>query len=150
MNKAWLALIIPGLLAIIVSVFVLALLLIKLLWPWTIPDLFPGAVDQGLIAREITWNENDVSGFLATYHENARIEIGCGGQLLSKNDFATRISQLMSDYPTVKLVNPSVDVSQTNAVVKVTSTEMGDENHIFKIEMLKEKDQWYIIQESCN
>ncbi len=55
MNKAWLALIIPGLLAIIVSVFVLALLLIKLLWPWTIPDLFPGAVDQGLIAREISW-----------------------------------------------------------------------------------------------
>jgi hypothetical protein len=33
----------------------LALLLIKLVWPWTIPDLFPGAVDQGLIAREITW-----------------------------------------------------------------------------------------------
>lgn len=55
MNKAWLAFIIPGLLAIIISVFVLALLLIKLLWPWTIPDLFPGAVDQGLIAREITW-----------------------------------------------------------------------------------------------
>jgi len=103
-----------------------------------------------VMEHERTWNEKDVSGFLATYHENARIEIGCGGQLLSKNDFATRISQLMSDYPTVKLVNPSVDVSQTNAVVKVTSTEMGDENHIFKIEMLKEKDQWYIIQESCN
>ena len=55
MKKAWLAFIIPGLLAIIASVFVLALLLIKLLWPWTIPDLFPGAVAQGLIAREITW-----------------------------------------------------------------------------------------------
>jgi len=55
MNKAWLAFIIPGLLTIIISVFVLALLLIKLLWPWTIPDLFPGAVDQGLIAREISW-----------------------------------------------------------------------------------------------
>jgi hypothetical protein len=39
----------------ILGVFVLALLLIKLVWPWTIPDLFPGAVDQGLIAREITW-----------------------------------------------------------------------------------------------
>jgi hypothetical protein len=39
----------------IIGVFVLALLLIKLVWPWTIPDLFPGAVDQGLIAREITW-----------------------------------------------------------------------------------------------
>jgi hypothetical protein len=26
---------------------------------------------------------------------------------------------------------------------------MGDENHIFKIEMLNENDQWYIIQETC-
>lgn len=55
MNKAWMAVLIPGVLLIIVSVFILALLLIKLLWPWTIPDLFPGAVDQGLIAREISW-----------------------------------------------------------------------------------------------
>jgi len=31
--------------------------------------------------------------------------------------------------------------TNSDAVVKVTSTEMGDENHIFKIEMLKEKDQ---------
>jgi len=29
--------------------------LIKFLWSWTIPDLFPGAVDQGLIARDISW-----------------------------------------------------------------------------------------------
>jgi len=55
MDKKWLTLIIPGLFVIIISVFVLALLLIKLLWPWTIPDLFPGAVDQELIAREISW-----------------------------------------------------------------------------------------------
>jgi hypothetical protein len=55
MNRAWFAVIIPGLLVMIFGVFVLALLLIKLVWPWTIPDLFPGAVDQGLIVREITW-----------------------------------------------------------------------------------------------
>jgi hypothetical protein len=55
MNKAWMAVLIPSVLLIIVSVFILALLLIKLLWPWTIPDLFPGAADQGLIAREISW-----------------------------------------------------------------------------------------------
>jgi hypothetical protein len=35
--------------------FVVALLLVKLLWAWTIPDLFPGAVEQGLIAASITW-----------------------------------------------------------------------------------------------
>jgi len=55
MNKAWMAVILPGLFIIIAGVFILALLLLKLLWPWTIPDLFPGAVDQGLIAREISW-----------------------------------------------------------------------------------------------
>jgi hypothetical protein len=55
MNRAWFAVIIPGLVVMILGVFMLALLLIKLVWPWTIPDLFPGAVNQGLIAREITW-----------------------------------------------------------------------------------------------
>ena len=30
------------------------LLLMKLLWTWTIPDLFPGAVEQGLVAGTIS------------------------------------------------------------------------------------------------
>jgi hypothetical protein len=34
---------------------VVVLLLVKLLWAWTIPDLFPGAVQQGLIAGSIGW-----------------------------------------------------------------------------------------------
>ena len=25
------------------------------MWAWTIPDLFPGAVEQGLIAKEISY-----------------------------------------------------------------------------------------------
>jgi len=54
-HKAWLTVLIPGVLALVVGAFFLALLIIKLVWPWTIPDLFPGAVEQGLIAREITW-----------------------------------------------------------------------------------------------
>ncbi len=38
-----------------VAVFLVALLLLKLLWAWTVPDLFPGAVAQGLVAAEISW-----------------------------------------------------------------------------------------------
>ena len=45
----------PGILALVVGVFVLVLLLIKLLWAWTIPDLFPGAVEQVLVAGTISW-----------------------------------------------------------------------------------------------
>ena len=37
------------------GVVVLSFFLIKLLWAWTIPDLFPGAVEQGLVAAEISW-----------------------------------------------------------------------------------------------
>jgi hypothetical protein len=35
--------------------FVIVLLLLKSLWAWTVPDLFPGAVEQGLVAKEISW-----------------------------------------------------------------------------------------------
>ena len=55
MNRAWWAAIVPGVIAIVAIAFAIALLLVKLLWAWTIPDLFPGAVEQGLIAREISW-----------------------------------------------------------------------------------------------
>ena len=55
MRKTWLIAIVPGVLAVIVGVFVLTLLLVKLLWSWTIPDVFPGAVEQNLVAGQISW-----------------------------------------------------------------------------------------------
>jgi hypothetical protein len=36
-------------------VLIIALFLVKALWAWTVPDLFPGAVEQGLIAATISW-----------------------------------------------------------------------------------------------
>ena len=47
--------IIPGIMALFIGVMILALFVIKWIWAWTIPDLFPGAVEQGLIAKEISW-----------------------------------------------------------------------------------------------
>ena len=43
------------LLPIVLVVLFVALILIKFIWAWTIPDLFPGAVVQGLIAKDISW-----------------------------------------------------------------------------------------------
>ena len=56
MDKRWLIAIVPGILALVVGAFIVALFLVKILWAWTIPDLFPGAVDQSLIAKEMMWN----------------------------------------------------------------------------------------------
>lgn len=35
--------------------FVIAVVLFKFVWAWVVPDLFPGAVTQGLIAADLTW-----------------------------------------------------------------------------------------------
>jgi hypothetical protein len=44
-----------GAIALGFIVLIVALFLVKALWAWTVPDLFPGAVEQGLIAATITW-----------------------------------------------------------------------------------------------
>ena len=44
-----------AILALALGIIALSFFLIKLVWAWTIPDLFPGAVAQGLIAAEISW-----------------------------------------------------------------------------------------------
>ena len=35
--------------------FIVFILHIKGLWAWTVPDLFPGAVEKGLVASSISW-----------------------------------------------------------------------------------------------
>jgi hypothetical protein len=55
MSKGVIAAIISASLVVACVAFVVVLLLVKLLWAWTVPDLFPGAVQQGLVAAEITW-----------------------------------------------------------------------------------------------
>jgi hypothetical protein len=44
-----------GVLAVVAVAFVVTLFLVKILWAWTVPDLFPGAVEQGLVAENISW-----------------------------------------------------------------------------------------------
>ena len=53
-RRGWVAVVGAGLAAACV-LLVVALLLVKLLWSWTIPDLLPGAVQQGLVAGSISW-----------------------------------------------------------------------------------------------
>ena len=39
-----------------VGLFVVALLVFKFVWPWVVPDVLPGAVDQGLVAESLSWS----------------------------------------------------------------------------------------------
>ncbi len=55
MCKPWFIAIVPGMIVVFLLVLVVTLFLLKVLWAWTIPDLFPGAVEQGLVVGEISW-----------------------------------------------------------------------------------------------
>lgn len=55
MNGSKIAAVVTGIVVIVCVMFVVGLLLIKALWAWTVPDLFPGAVQQGLVAGSISW-----------------------------------------------------------------------------------------------
>jgi len=54
MSKNWIFVILGAVVLALIPFFV-SLFLVKIIWSWTIPDLFPGAVEQGLIAKEISW-----------------------------------------------------------------------------------------------
>ena len=36
-------------------VFIISVIVFKFVWGWVVPDLFPGAVTQGLISANLTW-----------------------------------------------------------------------------------------------
>ena len=47
-------LIVAGITVVCIA-FVVTLFLIKVMWAWTVPDLFPGAVEQGLVTKTVSW-----------------------------------------------------------------------------------------------
>jgi len=55
MRRKWWIGIIPGILILIAIVLVLGLFLVKVMWAWVVPDLFPESVNQGLVAETISW-----------------------------------------------------------------------------------------------
>lgn len=88
MNGSKIAAMAAGIVVIVCVMFIVGLFLIKALWAWTVPDLFPGAVQQGLVAGSISWaTAAKVALFIAVmsgsmfrnlrlHHEKSGIHIG--------------------------------------------------------------------------
>ncbi len=51
----WVTVVITAIIQVAIM-FVISLVLFKLVWAWVVPDLFPGAVDQGLVVADLTWS----------------------------------------------------------------------------------------------
>ena len=56
MRRFWIRLpFLPLSLFLLVAYLVLVPFVVKWLWAWTVPGLFPGAVQEGLVAGSISW-----------------------------------------------------------------------------------------------
>lgn len=53
--KKWLPVLVPAGIALAVVAFFVFLFVVRYLWAWVIPSLFPGAVQQGLIIGTLDW-----------------------------------------------------------------------------------------------
>jgi hypothetical protein len=61
--------------------FLISVILGKLLWFWTIPELFPAAVEQGLVLGDITWlTALKITGFVAVMMSASSIIAGRWGR----------------------------------------------------------------------
>lgn len=76
MNVPRIVAMVAGGITVAVVAFVAVLFVIKLLWAWTVPDLFPGAVEQGLVAGTISWGTAAKVALLAAVFAGAGR--GCG------------------------------------------------------------------------
>ena len=117
-------------------------------------DYEPQTVDEkeliGVVMKhERAWNEQDLSGFMTTFHDSALIELNCSGPLVPVKKSSDRIKRIMAEFPRVKLINPRLEIAGSEAVVLVKSTELGDEFHFFRLEMQKENGRWFITKETC-
>ena len=79
--KPWMIAIIPGMVVLLLILVVIFLFILKFVWAWLIPDLFPGAVEQGLVAAEISW----FTAFKAAI-ALAIFGVMCGGKGGPKNE----------------------------------------------------------------
>jgi hypothetical protein len=77
MVKSILASIIIAAITVACIVFVVVLFLITVLWSWTVPDLLPGAVEQGLVAEAISWlTAVKIAIFIAVLSSAFRVRCG--------------------------------------------------------------------------
>ena len=61
--------------------FLIGVILVKLLWAWTVPELMPAAVEGGLIAGNITWlTAFKLTGLVAILTSTGSLIVGSWGR----------------------------------------------------------------------
>lgn len=102
------------------------------------------AIKMLLLTWETTWNNHDEQGYLALWHDSAKIMYGSDRKIASKQEYADILPERMAAYPTIKLGAPKIAIMGDKADVKVTS-DFGRRQSPTAFSLIRENNKWFIM-----
>jgi hypothetical protein len=100
-----------------------------------------------LIEYQDCRNKHDLDGLLALFRGNAKIMQGHGGKYkyVTKKQARETYPEMFKSFPTIKITNPKMEVTENKAVVNFKFTANGVKLKGTQY-LVKENDRWLIIK----
>ena len=93
-------------------------------------------IKELLLKMENTWNNHDVHGYLALWNDKAYFMYGSDRQIVSKNELAQILPEMMMANPKIKYGTPDISVSDNEAEVSmevlIENTKISVTNYLIK------------------
>ena len=102
---------------------------------------------QTLISYEEAYNEHNLEGAFSYCTETVKLEPCAEFVQVSKEDFVKRFPGQFYIFPTYAFYNPEIDIDGDKADLNLL-LDTGEWTFDYKINMVKEKDNW-LIQETA-
>ena len=127
----------------------LCLLIINVGCTSSMKDIEPKSPDEEAIVsllKEVqeTWNNGDIKGWLALWHEDAKIMYGRERNIATKKEYEKIIPERMAANPTYKFGKPKISISGNEAIAK-TSMQMRGRSSQVTLNLIKQNNQWLLI-----
>ncbi|MGD2188142.1 MAG: nuclear transport factor 2 family protein [Desulfobacterales bacterium] len=127
----------------------LCLLMINVGCTSSVKEYEPISPDEEAVAAVVqeaqeTWNNGNIKGWMALWHEDAKIMYGRERSIATKAEYEKIISERMAAHPTYKFSKPKITLSGDEATVK-TSMMMRGRSSFITFNLIKQGSQWLLL-----
>ena len=97
-----------------------------------------------LVSYENAWNQHDVDGVLALWHDEAEIVYGSDRKIASKKEYIDILPERMNSTPSIEFKDPHIALSGNKAMVEL---KMDTRRFVtpVKFNLVEENDKWAIM-----
>ncbi len=103
------------------------------------------AIKSALVKSESAWNNNDIPEYLAVLHDRGKFMYGKNRNIISKKEFADRISQIKTIKPRFRFGKPKIIITGDKAVVNLNDYDIPG-GWPWTLHMVRENEKWYIMR----